>query len=192
MLETAKTAVILFAAFTVITGGLYPLGVTAIAQLFFPVQANGSVILKDRKPIGSALIGQQFDDPRYFRGRPSSTTAYPYNASSSSGSNMGQDNPTLLQAVKERAARLRAADPANTLPIPVDLVTSSGSGLDPHISPEAAAYQVSRISKERGIDEAELSVLVEANTDERMFGIFGEPGVNVLKLNLALDHLVEK
>ncbi len=184
-----KSASGLLAIFIFLTGVVYPLAVTGIAQLFFPVQANGGIILKNGKPVGSVLVGQQFDDPGYFWGRPSATTPYPYNASSSSGSNLGQSNPALLKAVKQRVARLRTADPGNGLDIPVDLVTASASGLDPHISPAAARYQISRVAATRGRSEAEILTLVAKHIEKRMFGILGEPRINVLKLNLALDEM---
>ena len=172
---------------TVITGVAYPLVVTGVAQVLFPSQANGSLIAKDGKPIGSTLIGQSFDDPKYFWGRPSATSPQPNNALSSSGSNLGPTNPALTDAVKQRIEALRAADPANTAAVPVDLVTASGSGLDPEISPAAAAYQVSRVAKVRGLSESQVRAMVSMATTGRQFGMLGEPRVNVLKLNLALD-----
>jgi K+-transporting ATPase ATPase C chain len=178
--------------FTVITGLIYPLAVTGISQVLFPDQANGSIITKDGKPVGSALLGQQFDDPKYFWGRPSATTPYPYNGGLSSGSNQGTNNPDLMKAVQARISALRVSDQDNTTKIPVDLVTASGSGLDPHISPAAATYQVKRVAKARGIEETKIDALVTAYTEGRQFGIFGEPVVNVLRVNLALDELGRK
>jgi K+-transporting ATPase ATPase C chain len=189
MLRTARTAIVSLAVFTVLTGIVYPMAVTGLAQLLFPGGANGSLIVKNGKAVGSSLIGRQFDDPKYFWGRPSSTTPYPYNAASSSGSNLGQGNPALLEAVRMRVSRLRAADPGNDAPVPVDLVTASGSGLDPHISPAAAEYQVHRIAKSRGLSETKVRALVVAYIERRSFGILGEPRVNVLALNRALDEL---
>ncbi len=186
MIHNAFMSLLLF---TIITGLIYPLAVTGIAQLLFPFQANGSIIEQNGNPVGSALIGQQFSDPKYFWGRPSATSPYPYNASSSSGSNLGQGNPVLLNALQERVVRLKVEDPANNKPLPVDLVTASGSGLDPHISPAAAEYQAARVAKNRGIDEAKIHALIAAYTEPRQFGILGEPVINVLKLNLALDEL---
>jgi K+-transporting ATPase ATPase C chain len=183
-----RAAVVSLVLLTVITGVVYPLVVTLIAQLVFPWQANGSLILKDGKPVGSALIGQPFDDPRYFWSRPSATLPFPDNAAASSGSNLGPTNPDLAKAVQGRVEALRAADPGNTAPIPVDLVTTSGSGLDPHISPAAAQYQASRVAKARGVDESRVRDLVRQYTEGRQWGIFGEPRVNVLQLNLALDR----
>ena len=175
--------------FTVLTGFIYPLVVTGIAQAIFPHQANGSIIVKNGKAVGSELLGQQFDDPKYFRGRLSATTPYPYNGGSSTGSNLGPNNPDLMKAVRSRIDALRAADPGNTAKIPVDLVTASGSGLDPHISPSAAEYQVRRVARSRGMDEAKVKGLVAVYTEGRQLGILGEPRVNVLRLNLALDEM---
>ncbi len=185
MARTILTALITLTVFTVLTGIIYPLAVTGIAQVAFPAQANGSMIVKDNVTVGSALIGQPFSDPKNFWSRPSATGPQPYNAGSSSGSNLGQSNPALIDAVKGRVAVLNAAAPG--VPIPVDLVTASASGLDPHISPAAAEYQIGRVAKARGIDEAKLRELIQQNTDGRFIGLLGEPGVNVLKLNLALD-----
>jgi len=187
MKEHIRPAIVSLLLLTVITGIAYPALVTGIAQLFFRHQANGSLIVKDGKVIGSALIGQPFDDPKYFWGRPSATSPFPYNAASSSGSNLGPTNPALIEAVQGRGAALRAADPGNTSPVPVDLVTASGSGLDPHISPAAALYQVRRVAKVRGVDEATVRQLVEQRIEGRQLGFLGEPRVNVLALNLALD-----
>lgn len=184
-----RPALIIFFLLTIITGICYPLLITGIAQIAFPVQANGDLIMHDGTIAGSALIGQPFTSPKYFWGRPSATTSHPYNAAISAGSNLGPSNPALSTAVKERVDALHAADPANTRPVPVDLVTSSGSGLDPHISPAAAYYQVPRIARERGFDEAVVENLVTKIIESPQFGIFGEPRVNVLKLNLALDDL---
>lgn len=173
---------------TLITGVAYPLAVTGIAQAAFPRQANGSLIIKDGKPVGSKLIGQQFDDPRYFWGRLSGTTPA-YNAGASSGTNFGPLNPAFRDAAKARIDALQAADPENQAPVPVDLVTASGSGLDPHISPAAAEYQVARVAKARGLDPARVRSLVAEHTEGRDLVVLGEPGVNVLELNLALDAL---
>lgn len=182
-----KPAAVLLAVFTVLTGLLYPLAVTGLAQAFFPRQANGSLLRQGDRVAGSALIGQPFDAPRYFWGRPSATTPFPYNAAASSGSNLGPSNPALAEAVKARVAALRAADPGNTLPAPVDLVTASASGLDPDISVAAALYQVPRVARARDLDAEVVRRLVERHTQSRQFGILGEPRVNVLQLNLALD-----
>ena len=181
-----RPALTLLALLTIITGVIYPLTVTGLAQILFPHQANGSLIVMDGKTYGSELIGQQFDDPKYFWGRPS---AAGYNATASSGSNLGPMNPSLEEVVQARIDALHAADPNNPLPIPVDLVTASASGLDPHISVASALYQVSRIATARGLSEAEVTSLIEKYTEGRQFGIFGEPRVNVLSLNLALDGI---
>ncbi len=186
MLKHLKTALFLFLGLTMVTGVLYPLVVTGLAQLLFPRQANGSLIVQEGGPIGSSLIGQPFRDPRYFWGRPSATTP-PYNAASSTGSNEGPLNPDLLKAVQARIRALREADPANRDPIPVDLVMSSASGLDPHISLAAARWQRARVARLRGLSEAEVQALIELHTTGRFLGLFGEPVVNVLELNLALD-----
>jgi K+-transporting ATPase ATPase C chain len=182
-----RPALVLLLLFTVVTGVAYPLVVTGIAQTVFPRQANGSLIVKDGKPVGSSLIGQPFDDPRYFWSRPSATSPFAYNAGSSSGSNLSPTNPAHVKAVQERVDALRAADPGNTAPVPVDLVTASGSGLDPHISPAAALYQVARVARARKADEGAVRRLVEAHIEDRWLGLLGEPRVNVLELNLALD-----
>jgi K+-transporting ATPase ATPase C chain len=182
-----RPALVSLIFFTLITGVAYPLVVTGIAQVIFPFQANGSLIVKDGKVVGSALIGQPFDEPKYFWGRPSATSPFGYNAGSSSGSNLSPTNPDLIKAVQGRVEALRAADPGNTAPVPVDLVTASGSGLDPHISPAAALYQVSRVARERKLAPDAVRALVERNTEGRFWGLLGEPRVNVLALNLALD-----
>ena len=187
MLAHCRAAVVALVLLTAITGIVYPVLVTAIAQLAFPYQANGSLVLRDGKTVGSALVGQPFDDPKYFWGRPSATSPFPYNAGSSSGSNLGPTNPALIEAVQGRVDALRAADPGNTAPVPVDLVTASGSGLDPHISPAAALYQVARVARARKLDQAEVRKLVDAHVEARQLGVLGEPRVNVLALNLALD-----
>lgn len=194
MVKQLRPAIVALVLLTLITGIIYPLVVTGIAQVLFSRQANGSLITDaSGKPAGSALIGQQFDDPKYFWGRLSATGPVPYTAfngdklTGSSGSNYGPLNPVLQDAVKGRIDALRAADPTNTAPVPVDLVTASGSGLDPQISPAAAAYQVNRVAKARGLDPAQVSQLVVAHTEGRQLGFLGEPRVNVLELNLALD-----
>ena len=187
MLAHCRAAVVSLALFTLVTGVAYPAIVTAIAQAVFLHQANGSLIVRDGKVVGSALIGQPFDDPKYFWGRPSATSPFGYNAASSSGSNQSPTNPDLIKAVQSRVDALRAADPGNTAPVPVDLVTASGSGLDPHITPAAALYQVQRVAKARGKDVAVVRQLVEQHIEGRTFGVLGERRVNVLALNLALD-----
>lgn len=187
MSKLLRQSFILLLLMTVITGVLYPLAATGLAQLIFPQQANGSLIVRDGKAVGSVLIGQSFTDPKYFWGRPSATSPNAYNASASSGSNLGPTNPALTDAVKQRIAALRAADPGNNAPVPVDLVTASGSGLDPEISPAAAQYQLARVAKARGLSTAQIQALVSEYTSGRQFGMLGEPRVNVLQLNLALD-----
>ncbi len=187
MTAQLRPAIVTLALFTLITGVLYPLAVTGLAQAIFPWQANGSLITRNGKVIGSELIGQAFNDPRYFWGRPSATAPFPYNAAASSGSNLGPTNPALADAVKSRIDELHKVDPDNTAPIPVDLVTASGSGLDPHISVAAALYQVPRVARERGLSEDQVRRLVGKYTEGRLFGFLGEPRVNVLELNLALD-----
>jgi K+-transporting ATPase ATPase C chain len=175
--------------FTLMTGVIYPLVVTGVAQLFFRARANGSLIEQDGRVIGSELIGQPFDDPAYFWGRLSATGPFPYNAAASSGSNLGPLNEELLAAVQVRVDALRAADPGNRAPIPVDLVTASASGLDPHISPAAAYYQVSRVAAARDLSAERVRRLVEEHVEDRQLGFLGEPVVNVLQLNLALDDI---
>jgi potassium-transporting ATPase KdpC subunit len=188
MMSLIRPAIVSFTLLSLLTGLAYPLAVTGIAQRVFPHQANGSVLsTQGGEELGSALIGQPFAEPRYFWGRPSATGPSPYNAASSSGSNLGPTNPALLEAVKARLAALKDADPGNTRPVPVDLLTASGSGLDPHISPAAAEYQVERVARARGLPPAKVRGLVAEHTEGRFVGILGEPRVNVLALNLALD-----
>jgi K+-transporting ATPase ATPase C chain len=187
-----RPAIVLFVLLTAITGILYPLVVTGIAQGVFHRQAEGSLILSSSgKVVGSLLIGQNFDDPKYFWGRISATSPT-YNASASSGSNLGPSNPALLDEVKARITALKAADPKNNTLIPVDLVTSSGSGLDPHISLAAANYQLARVARVRGLTEGSVQQIIDQNTQGRFLGILGEPVVNVLQVNLALDNTVVK
>lgn len=182
-----RASVLLFLLLSAITGLLYPLLVTGAAQALFPQQASGSLIVRDGRPVGSALIGQTFSDPGYFWSRPSATGPGPYNGAASGGSNLGPSSAALQTAVRDRIAALRAADPGNTSPAPVDLVTASASGLDPHISPAAAAYQLQRVARARGLDADRVRALVEAHTEQPWLGLFGEARVNVLALNLALD-----
>ena len=189
MKNILRPVVVLFAALTVVTGLVYPVVVTAVAHAAFPHQANGSLIEKDGKAVGSELLGQQFDAPSYFWGRLSATSPNPYNPQASGGSNLGPTNPALADEVKGRISALHDADPTNTAPIPVDLVTSSGSGLDPDISPAAAAYQIDRVAKARKLSPNDVDALVQRETTGRQFGILGEARVNVLKLNIALDEL---
>lgn len=182
-----RPAVTLFVLLSAVTGIVYPVAVTGVAQAVFPEAAAGSLILQEGKPVGSALIGQSFTDPKYFWGRPSATGPQPYNAGASGGSNQGPLNPALADAVKARIEALRAADPGNLRPVPADLVTASGSGLDPHISPSAATWQVERVARARKLKPEAIADLVARHTEGRQLGLFGEPRVNVLKLNLALD-----
>lgn len=178
----------MLAVLTLLTGVLYPLLVTGIAQLAFPGAANGSLVVADGKAVGSSLIGQPFDDPKYFWSRPSATSPHPYNGAASSGSNRGPRNPALEDAVKNRIKALRDADPGNSATVPVDLVTASGSGLDPHISVAAANFQVARVAKARGLSNDAVRAVVAQNTEGRTFGVLGEPRVNVLALNRGLDR----
>jgi K+-transporting ATPase ATPase C chain len=187
MFRELRAAAVLLLVLSVITGIAYPLIVTGLAQVVFPAKANGSLIESGGKAVGSELIGQTFADPKYFWSRPSATSPYSYNASSSSGSNQGPLNPALTDAVTTRAKALRDADPGNTALVPADLVTASASGLDPHISPAAAEFQLARVAKARGLDPQKVRALVTLATEERQFGFLGEPRANVLKLNLALD-----
>lgn len=185
--QTLRPALALFVLLSVVTGLVYPFAVTGVAQLLFPWQANGSLVMRDGKPVGSALIGQQFADPGHFWGRPSATAPQPYNAAASTGSNLGPLNPALVEAVKARVEALRAADPGNAAPVPVDLVTASGSGLDPDISLAAARYQAPRVARVRGLPPAQITAQIERHARRPWLGILGEPRVNVLALNLALD-----
>jgi K+-transporting ATPase ATPase C chain len=187
-----RTAFLMILALTGLTGIAYPLAVTGIAQLVFPFQANGSIVLEGDRVRGSALIAQPFDDPRYFWSRPSATGGFANNAAASSGSNQGPLNDALAEAVKGRIEALRTADPVNTAPVPVDLVTASGSGLDPHVSPAAAAYQAGRVARARELDPAAVDRLVADHTEGRFLGMLGEPRVNVLQLNLALDRFAAR
>jgi len=187
MINRLRPAFIMLALFTLLTGIVYPLAMLGLAQLVFPYQANGSLVRQRNELRGAEIIGQSFTDPGHFWGRPSATESSPYNAGSSSGSNLGPTNPTLKDLMLARVKAFRAADPDNTQPLPVDLVTASGSGLDPDISPAAARYQVSRVARERHLRETQVMALVNACTEGRQFGFLGEARVNVLRLNLALD-----
>src|SRR6185369_11314294 len=187
MIKELRPALLMMIVLTIITGAVYPLLVTGIAQGLMQGKADGSLIVVDNKLVGSELIGQAFGDPKHFWARPSATSPYPNNASSSSGSNQGPLNPALKDAVTARIKALRDADPANAAPVPADLVTASGSGLDPHISSAAAEYQVPRVAKARDLPPEKVREFVRAATEERQFGFLGEPRVNVLRLNLALD-----
>jgi len=189
MLKIARTAALQLLVFTVLTGVVYPVAVTVVAQIVFPHAANGSLIERDGKPIGSELIGQPFDDSKYFWSRPSATGPFPYNSMASSGSNQGPTNPALTDAVSGRIEKLKKADPENAEPVPVDLVTASGSGLDPHISPAAALYQAGRVARVRGLDVEKVKQLITTETEPPAFGFLGQSRVNVLRLNLALDAL---
>jgi len=182
-----RPALVVFAVLTALTGAAYPLVVTGLGRVAFPEEAAGSLITRDGKPIGSSLIGQNFSDPKYIWGRPSATAPTPYNATASSGSNLGPSNPALVDAVKGRIEALRAADPGNTAPVPVDLVTASGSGLDPELSVAGALFQAARVAKARKLSPQQVQDLIEQHTEGRWLGFLGEPRVNVLRLNLALD-----
>lgn len=192
MSSLLRPALSLFVLLTTFTGLVYPLVVTGAAQALMPEKANGSLVREDERAVGSTLVGQPFDDTRYFWGRPSATPSHPYNAAASSGSNLGPTNPALADAVRGRIEALHAADPGNTSPVPVDLVTASGSGLDPHVSAAAALYQVPRVARSRSVDEAAVRALVERHTERPLFGVFGAPCVNVLTLNRALDTLAQR
>lgn len=187
MTKMLRPALVLFVLLSAITGLVYPLAVTGVAQAVFPQQAGGSLVLQDGRPVGSALIGQNFSDPRYFWGRPSPTAPAPYNAMASGGANQGPRNPALAEAVQARLAALRAADPAQQADVPPDLVTSSASGLDPHISPAAARWQAPRVARLRGLAAQQVEQLIARHTEAPLWGLLGEPRVNVLALNLALD-----
>lgn len=189
MFNILRPALVLFAVLTALTGLAYPLVITGIAQVAFPAQAAGSLLQRGGQTVGSALIGQAFTSPRYLWGRPSATSPVPYDASASGGSNLGPLNPALAEAVRGRIAALRAADPGNTGPVPVDLVTASASGLDPHLSVAGALYQAARVARARGLATAQVQQLIAQHTEGRLFGLLGEPRINVLQLNLALDAL---
>ena len=187
LLATVRPAGVLFAVLTALTGLVYPLVVTGLAQAAFPQQAAGSLVLRDGQAVGSSLIGQSFSDPRYIWGRPSATAPMANNASASGGSNLGPLNPALIDAVKARIAALREADPGNSAAVPVDLVTSSASGLDPHLSVAGAVYQAARVARLRGLTPLQVQALIDQHTEGRLLDLIGEPRVNVLRLNLALD-----
>jgi potassium-transporting ATPase KdpC subunit len=187
MLKMIRPVIVSLFIFTILTGAIYPMVVTGIAQLIFPDRANGSLLVKDGKLVGSSLIGQPFDDPKYFWGRLSATSPFPFNSASSSGSNLAETNPDLVKNAQGRIDALKAADPQAGKQVPVDLATASGSGLDPHISPTAAEFQIKRVAKARALDEAKVRAIVAQYSEGRQLGILGEPMVNVLELNLALD-----
>jgi K+-transporting ATPase ATPase C chain len=184
-----RPALVLFALLCALTGLVYPLAVTGAAQALFPAQAAGSLVVRDGQAVGSSLIGQNFSDPKHFWGRPSATAPRPYNANASGGANLGPLNPALADALKARIEALRAADPGNTAPVPVDLVTTSASGLDPHISPAAARYQAARVARVRALAPAQVEALIARHIEAPHWGLVGEPRVNVLALNLALDAM---
>ena len=188
-LASLRPALVLFLLLTVLTGFLYPLVVTGVAQLLFPARAAGSIVTRDGHAVGSRLIGQSFGDPKYFWSRPSATTPQPYNGTASTGSNLGPLNPALREAVRSRVAALRAADPGNSVPVPIDLVTASGSGLDPEISLAAANYQAARVARARGLAAGRVQALIAQHAEGTLLGVLGEARVNVLELNLALDAL---
>ena len=189
LLASLRPALVLFLLLTVLTGFIYPLVVTGVAQLLFPARAAGSIVTRDGHAVGSRLIGQSFGDPKYFWSRPSATTPQPYNGTASSGSNLGPLNPALRDAIRSRVAALRAADPGNSAPVPIDLVTASGSGLDPEISLAAANYQAARVARARGLAAGRVQALIGRHAEGTLLGVLGEPRVNVLELNLALDAL---
>jgi len=189
LLASLRPALVLFLLLTVLTGFLYPLVVTGLAQLLFPARAAGSLVTRDGHAVGSRLIGQSFSDPKYFWSRPSATTPQPYNGTASTGSNLGPLNPALRDAIKPRVAALRAADPGNSAPVPIDLVTASASGLDPEISLAAANYPAARVARARGLAPERVQALIAQHAEGTLLGVLGEPRVNVLELNLALDAL---
>lgn len=189
MTAILRPAIVLFLVLTALTGIVYPLAVTAIAQVIFRDQAAGSLVMNGGRPVGSRVLGQSFSDPKYFWSRPSATSPQPYNGIASSASNLGPLNPALTDTIKARIEALKAADPTNTGPVPIDLVTASASGLDPDISLAAASYQVARIARVRGLDPAAVRTLIDARAQGRFLGVVGEPRINVLDLNLALDAL---
>lgn len=189
VLRQLRPALAILGGMTIVTGLVYPLAVTGVASVLFPEKAAGSLIVENGRVVGSSLIGQPFNDPGYFWGRLSTTSPYPYNAAASAGSNLGASHPALLEFAKLRLDALRRADPGNTRPPPVDLVTASASGLDPHISRAAALYQANRVARARGVDEATVRELIARHTEPRMLGVWAEPVVHVLRLNLALDAL---
>lgn len=191
MISIIRPAIVLVLAMTFVTGVAYPLAVTGCAQLLFPEKANGSIIRRDGEAVGSMLIGQLFTDPKYLWSRPSATVRVPNDAAASSGSNLGPTNPALLEVVSRRVTGLRTADPGNSAPIPLDLVTASGSGLDPHLSPAAAEFQSARIARARGVSEVEVHRAIGRCTEGRQLGLLGEPRVNVLCVNLALDGKIQ-